>query len=70
MPLRHSVATLVVAQADATDALPMPDGNVQLLMVPGSLTMSMHRHSPPGAQGMSPQTVVRNTGMIPPRRPA
>jgi hypothetical protein len=43
IPAMTSVATFVVAQAEATDALPMPAGKVQLLIVPGSLTNSMHR---------------------------
>ena len=43
IPARHSVATFVVAQAEATEALPIPDGKVQLLIVPGSLMISMHR---------------------------
>ena len=69
-PARHSVTTLVVAQAEATDALPIPDGKVQLLIVPGSLMISTHRHRPPGAQGMSPHSMVNSTGIMPPRSPA
>ena len=42
----------MVAQPEATDAFPMPAGNVQLLIVPGSLTMSTQRQIPPGAHGV------------------
>ena len=66
----HSDTAFCVAHADATEPLPMPAGKVQLLIEPGSLTMSMQRSSPPGAQGMSPQSIVRTIGMIPPRSPA
>ena len=34
MPARHSVTTLSVAQAEATEALLTPDGKVQLFIVP------------------------------------
>ena len=43
MPATHSDTTFCVAQADATEALPMPAGKLQLLMVPGSLMMSRQR---------------------------
>ncbi len=59
-----------VAHAEFTDALPIPAGNVQLLIVPGSLTISMQRKTPPGDQEMSGHSMVSRIGSSPPRSPA